>query len=1041
MTAKCSTCGIALPTGQWEGLCPACIVRVSLGALFKPDQSAQRPSGDPSSQAQDDPSPGPGCPRRFGQYQLLKELGRGGMGIVYQARQPGLERLVALKVLPTTSHTSPRVVERFRIEAKLAGSLQHPHIVAIHDVGEQDDQPFFSMEYVEGLTLADYVRGRPLPARRAAAYLKVIAEAVEYAHQRGVLHRDLKPSNILIDARDQPRITDFGLGKFLNGSTDLTLSGQMLGSPGYMPPEQLASSGNAIGPFSDVYALGAILYHLLTGHPPFRSENIETTLLQVLNHEPVSPRTLVPSVPTDLEIICLKCLEKNPARRYPTAQALADDLGRFLAGEAIQARLPSALERSWRWWRRHPTAAASAALGACFLFSIAVIMAVAAYRLSEKDLAVRRNAYVADLNLAQQAVEAHNFGRAIKLLERHRPALPSLFHWNNEIDLRGWEWRYLWRQCQSDDLCTLGSHSNLVSVLAFSPNGEQLATGDQDGGLKLWHLPSRKEIATRQLGAAIFALAFSPDGKTILTGGKDKSVRVWDTATLAATGPPLAQADWVVALAFSATGNVLEVFTRQGQTSWRWPDRTELDRVEREFTRQTACSRDGQRVAVGRDNGTIDLLAPNQPGSTNTIMTGEKRIIALAFSFDGEFLVSAGSDRHARVWDCRTGRQRALLGDHRSAVQASAFSPDGLSLITASADQTMLLWDLQSGERRAIFRGHHTGVTAVSFSPDGTLVASGDNQGAVKLWNAAGQAPPDFAKAFVGPLKTFVLAPDGTSLDTFYKDGSCTTWTPVSLQESAPQTPPPWAIKAGAASRGGTLRAASIGDGVVKIWEPATLREVATLTGTPDPVRTLSFSPDSRGLVAAGTDGWLQWWDLASARLIGNTRMHSASMTSWMAFSGDGRRLALAYDDGMIEVWNALEKTLLWRWRAHGQTVRAVALTHDGRLLATGGADGVVKLWRLPERREIARLSGALVLVTSLSFTAEGDRLAVGTDDGTIKLWDVVTGQEVGTLRGHRDPSIYGLAFHPDGNTLISVSLKEVCAWHAASHAEIARNK
>jgi serine/threonine-protein kinase len=295
--------------------------------------------------------------RYFGDYELLEEIARGGMGVVYKARQVSLNRTVAVKMILSGQLAGPAEVQRFRHEAEAAANLQHPNIVAIHEVGEHDGQRYFSMDYIEGKELAGLVREGPLPAKRAAAYVKTIAEAIHYAHGKGVLHRDLKPSNILIDAGDQLRVTDFGLAKKQTDPSGLTLSGAVIGTPAYMSPEQAAGKSKDVGPSSDVYSLGAILYCLLTARPPFVGEAMHDTLVQVLEAEPIPPRLLNRSVPRDLEAICLKCLEKSPTRRYPTAQALADELHRFQNGEPVQAGKDSAGSRLLRLLvqeTRHP---------------------------------------------------------------------------------------------------------------------------------------------------------------------------------------------------------------------------------------------------------------------------------------------------------------------------------------------------------------------------------------------------------------------------------------------------------------------------------------------------------------------------------------------------------------------------------------------------------------------------------------------------------------------------------------------------------------
>jgi tRNA A-37 threonylcarbamoyl transferase component Bud32 len=272
---------------------------------------------------------------RFGDYELLDEIAHGGMGVVFKARQVSLNRIVAVKMILRGSLASNEDIERFTLEAKAVAKLTHPQIVVIHDVGRHEDQHYYSMEFVEGQSLAALVRGGPLPARKAAEYVEQIARAIHFAHQNGVVHRDVKPSNVLIDESGRARVMDFGLAKHVDRGDDLTLTGQIVGTPAYMAPEQITNRRGEIGPACDIYAMGALLYELLTGRPPFVARDHFSTLLQVLECDPVSPRQANATVPRDLEKICLKCLEKEPQHRYESAAELADDLTRFLAGDSI----------------------------------------------------------------------------------------------------------------------------------------------------------------------------------------------------------------------------------------------------------------------------------------------------------------------------------------------------------------------------------------------------------------------------------------------------------------------------------------------------------------------------------------------------------------------------------------------------------------------------------------------------------------------------------------------------------------------------------
>ena len=410
-TNCCAECGTPLPAYWPKGLCAQCALDGALEMTHAASQILQREATAMKASLQPPQFTGESSPLgSFGDYDLLDEIARGGMGVVYKARQRKLGRIVAVKMILAGPLAGKEFVQRFRTESAAAAILQHPNIVAIHDVGVHEGRHYFSMDYVEGQSLSQLVGRQPLPANKAACYVELIAEAIHYAHERGILHRDLKPSNVLIDSNDQPRITDFGLARRLDGESSLTMTGQVLGSPNFMPPEQAGVKGGKVGRPSDVYALGGILYYLLTARAPFQADSLEHTISQVLNAEPVSPRLLNPSIPRDLETITLKCLEKEPSRRYQTAAALAEELGRFLRNEPILARPISATGRTIRWARRKPAVAA---------LSIAVLLLALVLMVGAPLVAV----YQAKLRTeAEMAVKAHGPNGAEMLLRKRDAA-------------------------------------------------------------------------------------------------------------------------------------------------------------------------------------------------------------------------------------------------------------------------------------------------------------------------------------------------------------------------------------------------------------------------------------------------------------------------------------------------------------------------------------------------------------------------------------------------------------------------------------------
>jgi WD40 repeat protein len=573
MDGKCSRCGAPIPTSVPGQRCPKCLLEYAFdpGAaeIEEPSDSAFRISGSKRRTV-----------HYFGDYELLEEMARGGMGVVWKARQVSLNRIVAVKLLLGGKFSSEEFVRRFRAEAEAAANLQHPNIVAIHEVGEHEGQPYFSMEFVEGQSLAERALENPLPPEQAADYVRTIAEAIHYAHQRGILHRDIKPSNILIDRLDRPRITDFGLAKRLNEDSDITLSGQVLGTPHYMSPEQAQGHRAAVTVTSDIYSLGGVLYYLLTGRPLFQAENVEATLRQVTDSEPISPCVLNAAVPRDLEIICLKCLSKEPARRYASAQEFADDLDRFLNKEPIRARPASAVEKLWRWCRRKPGIAIGLATILLLLVTVAVGATAFSIHISRANNEITkahaetteklREAYLAQARANRLSgrpghrfatLEAISNAVALGPPPKQRAqlrnqaiaamSLPDLVPtWTLENTNGAWNGGSIDLPRSRYALVTAAGVVEVRRVpdngllfnlpareapahlpLDFSPNGKFLAISYSNSRVAVWDLEQREvllEDAGRKLLVEI--VAFSSDSSRVAIAGTTPTVAIWDMA-------------------------------------------------------------------------------------------------------------------------------------------------------------------------------------------------------------------------------------------------------------------------------------------------------------------------------------------------------------------------------------------------------------------------------------------------------------------------------------------------------------------------------
>ncbi len=709
-------------------------------------------------------------------FQILRPHARGGLGEVFVARDGELNREVALKEIQTRHADHPESRARFVREAEITGGLEHPGIVPVYGLGQYNDgRPFYAMRFIRGTSLKEAIDRFHAPQAQGLQPLGfdslafrqllnrfiAVCNAIAYAHSRGVLHRDLKPANIMLGEFGETLVVDWGLakagvsvagdekGKSLERTTepmlspsdsDLTRTGQALGTPAYMSPEQAAGRLDQLGPASDVYSLGATLYCLLTGQAPFAKGDVGAVLNQVQRGDFLPPRRVNRQVPTALEAICLKAMALRPQDRYASAKALADDLEHWLADEAVTAHAEPWHARLGRWVRHHKGLVGSAAAVLVVGLTVAVaswlVKEASVQRTNEQELRgiaesareeadkqrrlANRYLYFSRISLADRAWQEAHITRMEELLEQTQDQQ------SGGEDLRGFEWDYVLRRIRQASLLTIKGHSQYDSSVVFCPNGQCLASASSDGKAKFWDARTGQECLTlKGHTSPVLSVAFSPDGQRLASGSSDNTVKVWD----------------------ARTGQ--ERLTLKGHTS---------------VVTSVAFSPDGERLASASYDQTVRVWDAWTGQRRFTIKGHAWYVTSVAFSPNGERLASASYDQTVRVWDARTGLGGLNLRGHTGGVYSVTFSPDGQHLASASDDKTVKVWDAHTGEVSLTLKGHTNTVKSVAFSPDGLRLASGSDDGTVKIWDALTGQEGLTLKGHTNWVDSVAFSPDGQRL-------------------------------------------------------------------------------------------------------------------------------------------------------------------------------------------------------------------------------------------------------------------------------------
>jgi len=988
---------------------------------------------------------------RIGHFRIVRELGRGGYGVVFLAVDTDLQRQVALKVPRPEVIVTSELLRRFHREAQLAGSLTHPNLVTVYEVGRDGPFLFIASAYCRGPNLAEWLsrQTRSVPLREAARLVAELADGVEHAHRFGVLHRDIKPSNVLLEPPGDdapprrggtaftPKLTDFGLARLQENESEATHSGALVGTASYMAPEQAMGKLHEIGNATDVYGLGAVLYELLTGQRAFQGASDMDTVRRVVDDDPILPRRLRSDIPRDLEAITLKCLEKQPERRYASATLLAQDLRRFLAGEPTWARPLTPGERLANWARRRPALAGLLAVSATAALALAALATAYTLHLRQsRDTAAalqasaERSAAEArqQREIADRSLYAFRMRQAYDSLDQGEvqgiEALLAPYDGGRPLaELRGFEWFHV-RERLHGEWRTLCGQRGGVYCVAFSPDGSRLASGAQDGSIIVWD-PLRGEEQATLLGHGdrVTELAYSPDGKLLASSSRDQTVKLWDTGTHELIETLSAHSDRVLCLAFSRDGRLLATGGNDPVVRiWDLPSGEIVESIE---TGQSPVNRicwyqgDTRLIVAVAAAESPQIQVWNLADKTVETMPGANCVATDSTSSRFAFGNAAG----AVVVDMPASPRQ--LAGHLSRVLDLDYSPSGQWLASSSEDRTIRIWDLAAGYHR-IFTGHTGEVYTLAFAPRGDLLASGSRDGTIKLWRVA-ESMPDPMPVFAPRDPALVaLSPDLRYMATLVaadRVGILDARSGQLLHERR--------VEAGATQSlsfmaGSPLRLFGVAADArhAAIWnvERDTLEERFPLPAAGQ--GGLILSPDGRHLMER-TPGGISITEVGSGKPWFSANS-SGGDVPLAHFSPDAESVAIGLPNATWIV-NLAAKTAY-----ELQIRRPQAVASGGKLIAIGANANSVAVVDLQWGRTISVLRHSAKINLATTFSPDGRTLVTSTADGAFHLWNVATGQKI--TRFKNATTVVRLQFSPDSRGLAAVCATEERSPGGGSH-------
>jgi eukaryotic-like serine/threonine-protein kinase len=1001
-----------------------------------------------------------GVGTRIGPYKLVQQLGEGGMGAVYVADQTTpVKRRVALKVIKP-GMDSVQILHRFEAERQALALMDHSNIAKVLDAGTTAaGRPYFVMELVKGVPITTYCDELHLSLRERLELFLPVCQAIQHAHQKGIIHRDIKPSNVLVSMQDGqpvPKVIDFGVAKALHQRlTDQSMYteiGQIVGTLEYMSPEQAELSALDIDTRADIYALGVLLYELLTGTTPLDRKRLRqagySEIVRLIREvEPPKPSTrlsqskdsltnlslqrrtdparLMKEVRGELDWIVMKCLEKDRTRRYETANSLAHDVARFLKDEPVEACPPSRRYRLSKFVRKHRAGLVVAMLFVTLLLAgvavsswLAVRATVAEGKTRAALKEARRRTAVQMLERGLGLCEQRQEARGMLWLARSLQEVPDADDPLNETIRANLS---NWATCVHQ-LRGVLPHQGEVRSVAFSRDGRLALSASDDKTAQLWSVATGQPVGPAlQHAAPVLMAVFSPDGQTVLTGSADKTARLWSTATGQPLGPPLQHQGAVGAVAFDPSGQLV-LTGSEDKTAQLWSVATGQPQgpplKHQGPVRSVAFSPDGRIILTASDDRTAQLWSVTTGESVAPPLKHEGAVGCAVFSPDGETVLT-GSERNARLWSVATGLPLVPPLPRQGTVLSVAFSPDGRTVLTGSKDKSARLWSVATGLPLGPPLLHQTWVGAVAFSSDGNSVLTGSEDNMARLWSVATGQPLGPPLQHEKQVRSVAFSPDGRMVLTGSNDHTARLWsvaTGPALEQTLPHRD--WVVAAAFSPDGGTVVTGS-DDKTARLWSVATGQQLGPPLQHQDGVWSVAFSPDGKAVLTGSKDGTAQLWSVATGQRLLPVLRHQGPV--WSAvFSPDGKTLLTESDEQQTRRWSAATGELLGTPTPHQHDLYALAYSADGRTLLSA-ADKTVKQWSTATGELVGPSFPHSARVRRVAYSSDGRMVLTGCDDYTARLWSATTGEPLGPPL-HHQAAVLAVAFSPDARTVLTGS-------------------